>query len=95
MDRRSIARVWLFVLAVTVYDALWARYVLSDIHTWESNPVALWVYTRHGWPGMVGLRAGTLGFAFLVAWFTRSRTLTQVCAVIHLYLLGVHLWGWL
>jgi hypothetical protein len=91
--RWFIVGAWLFVLAITIYDARWAFIYQETANNWESNPVQRWVIMQYGVWAAVTARFSTTLFAAVLMPLAPRRS--QVLATLtlfsaHAYLAGIY-----
>jgi hypothetical protein len=81
--------IWAFIVVVAAADVYFTWSCRDSVAEWEANPVAAWVNSWAGLPGMFAYRVLWLGFAAAMAWMRTplSRLVTPVWGAGHLYLL--------
>ena len=86
--------IWLFVAAVVAYDIYWAIEYMESFEHWESNPVALAVYSVGGLTSAITFRLFSVLFLFvtsLCATFVWQWVAVLSAFAIHLYLMTIYL----
>jgi hypothetical protein len=86
--------VWTFVGLVTYVDILFACRHQSTLLIWESNPVAVFVYSATGIFGVISLRLAVTFFAYIMSQMKARAAfkfaLTAFALGLHLYLAAVY-----